>query len=110
MRKLTLSSVQSWLSDEKTYWRRLWTGGLGSNTTPSSPPTVQIALTPTTLSLSVGAPTATVTGIAKDQNAVVTGQAVFYYSSNPAAATCNRTTGLVTRVAAGSATIYALLT
>lgn len=71
--------------------------------------TVQIALIPGSLSLSVGTPTATVSGTAKDLSGTPTGQPVYYYSSNPAVATADRVTGLVTRVGAGSATIYALV-
>jgi hypothetical protein len=75
-------------------------------TPPPPPPPLQISITPSgTIPLAVGETavvTAAVTGGAEGTNRSVT-----FQSSNPSVATVNATTGLVTAVAPGSATITA---
>jgi uncharacterized protein YjdB len=74
--------------------------------TPPTPVVTTVTVSPTSASVVAGA-TTTLQASVKDQNgSVMTGQTVTWSTSNSAAATVN-STGIVTGVAAGSATITA---
>ena len=75
-------------------------------TTPAAPTPTTVTVSPATATVAIGA-TQTLAATVKDQNGVVmSGQAVTWSSSNTAVATVNAS-GVVTGVAAGSATISA---
>lgn len=71
--------------------------------------TMQIALTPGSASMSPGSPTVQFTAVPKDLNGNPTPDTPFYYSSDLTVATVDHAAGLATRVAAGSANIYATI-
>lgn len=72
---------------------------------------VEIDLFPTSMTLTAGAPSATVSAVARNRaGQIVPSVTIYFVSSNPAVATVNKTTGLVTRITSGSVTITGQLT